>query len=107
MMVSRSPTNLVLQNLIGVIESGGWGDHVTPFHSPPGTAGEWMNVENDVFGQLGDIYTGPGKHSARTVAFGSNCFRISSPILYHFSMDTRRKCIYRACRPQLANHVCR
>ena len=44
-------------------ESGGWGDHVTPFHSPQGTAGEWMNVENNVFGYLGDIYTGPGKPS--------------------------------------------
>jgi hypothetical protein len=59
-MVSNAPNlNLVSSKI--VLESGGWGDHVTPFHSPPGTAGEWMNVENDVFGQLGNVYTGPGK----------------------------------------------
>jgi phospholipase C len=47
-----------------ISETGGWGDHVTPFHSPPGTAGEWLDVENDVFGHLGQTYTGPGKQSS-------------------------------------------
>ncbi|TAQ91417.1 hypothetical protein B7494_g138 [Chlorociboria aeruginascens] len=46
--------------IISYDESGGWGDHVTPYHSPAGTAGEWLNVENDVFGYLGQTYTGPG-----------------------------------------------
>lgn len=46
-------------------ESGGWGDHVTPFHSPPETAGEWLDVDNDVFGYLGQTYTGPGEQVLR------------------------------------------
>ena len=46
--------------MISYDETGGWGDHVTPFHSPAGTPGEWLNVENDVFGHLGQTYTGPG-----------------------------------------------
>jgi phospholipase C len=46
--------------MISYDETGGWGDHVTPFHSPAGTPGEWLNVENDVFGYLGQTYTGPG-----------------------------------------------
>ncbi|KAK2747995.1 hypothetical protein FQN57_001586 [Myotisia sp. PD_48] len=39
------------------LESGGWGDHVAPYHSPPGTAGEWME---DYLGKFGKIFTGPG-----------------------------------------------
>ncbi|RFU31593.1 hypothetical protein B7463_g4716, partial [Scytalidium lignicola] len=46
--------------MISYDETGGWGDHVTPFHSPENTPGEWMNVENDVFGYIGNVYTGPG-----------------------------------------------
>ena len=38
-------------------ETGGWGDHVTPFHSPQGTPGEWLN---DPYGIFGETYTGPG-----------------------------------------------
>jgi phospholipase C len=38
-------------------ETGGWGDHVTPFHSPNGTAGEWIE---DPYGAVGFTYTGPG-----------------------------------------------
>jgi phospholipase C len=88
------------------LESGGWGDHVTPFHSPPGTAGEWMNVENNVFGELGDIYTGPGKpYGVMSLISKSKDRRIPSSILHHFSMDTRRACLYRTCRPQLPDHV--
>ncbi|KAI9695152.1 MAG: hypothetical protein M1820_008858 [Bogoriella megaspora] len=43
--------------MISYDETGGWGDHVTPFHSPVGTAGEWVQ---DPYGQFGDVYTGPG-----------------------------------------------
>lgn len=39
------------------IETGGFGDHVTPFHSPEGTAGEWMK---DPLGLFGDVFVGPG-----------------------------------------------
>lgn len=38
-------------------ESGGWGDHVTPYHSPPGTSGEWIDDPHHLFGYT---YTGPG-----------------------------------------------
>lgn len=43
--------------LISYDETGGWGDHVTPFHSPKDTAGEWMQ---DPYNTYGDVYTGPG-----------------------------------------------
>ena len=39
------------------LETGGFGDHVVPFHSPTGTPGEWMN---DPYGSSGPVYTGPG-----------------------------------------------
>lgn len=38
-------------------ETGGFGDHVTPFHSPQGTPGEWMK---DPLGLFGDVFVGPG-----------------------------------------------
>jgi phospholipase C len=38
-------------------ETGGFGDHVVPFHSHAGTAGEWML---DPYGKFGQVYTGPG-----------------------------------------------
>ncbi|PGH00993.1 hypothetical protein AJ79_08057 [Helicocarpus griseus UAMH5409] len=38
-------------------ESGGWGDHVPPYHSPVNTPGEWIE---DPYGWFGNIYTGPG-----------------------------------------------
>lgn len=38
-------------------ESGGWGDHAIPYHSPEGTAGEWME---DPYNGLGQVYSGPG-----------------------------------------------
>jgi phospholipase C len=38
-------------------ETGGFGDHVIPYHSPSGTAGEWIT---DPYGKLGSVYTGPG-----------------------------------------------
>ncbi|KAI8610353.1 putative non-hemolytic phospholipase C precursor [Chytriomyces sp. MP71] len=38
-------------------ETGGWGDHVTPYHSPSGTPNEWLN---DPYKVAGYSYTGPG-----------------------------------------------
>jgi phospholipase C len=43
--------------IISYDETGGWGDHVTPYHSPSGTAGEWLN---DPYGLVGYTYSGPG-----------------------------------------------
>ncbi|KAI5292508.1 hypothetical protein KEM55_007743, partial [Ascosphaera atra] len=38
-------------------ETGGWGDHVSPYHSPPGTPGEWLE---DPYGYFGQTFAGPG-----------------------------------------------
>jgi phospholipase C len=38
-----------------ITESGGWGDHVTPYHSPVGTPGEWLE---DPYGDVGYTYSG-------------------------------------------------
>ena len=43
--------------IISYDETGGWGDHVIPYHSPPGTEGEWLN---DPYGEVGYTYSGPG-----------------------------------------------
>ncbi|KAL2368122.1 hypothetical protein RJZ57_007499 [Blastomyces gilchristii] len=43
--------------MISYDESGGWGDHVPPYHSPENTPGEWLE---DPYGLFGNIYTGPG-----------------------------------------------
>ncbi|KAJ5625030.1 hypothetical protein N7510_001339 [Penicillium lagena] len=43
--------------IISYDETGGWGDHVTPFHSPKDTPGDWME---DPLGMFGDIFVGPG-----------------------------------------------
>ncbi|CZR53328.1 related to phospholipase C [Phialocephala subalpina] len=43
--------------MISYDETGGWSDHVTPFHSPSGTAGEWIE---DPYGAVNHTYTGPG-----------------------------------------------
>jgi len=43
--------------IVSYDETGGWGDHVVPFHSPEGTAGEWVQ---DPYGKEGYVYTGPG-----------------------------------------------
>lgn len=55
--VTQSPKykNTVL--MISYDETGGWGDHVVPYHSPSGTAGEWIE---DPYGEAGYTYTGPG-----------------------------------------------
>jgi len=56
-MVSLVRIWSILQPLISNPETGGFGDHVTPFHSPQGTPGEWMK---DPYGEFGDVFSGPG-----------------------------------------------
>ncbi|TVY24206.1 Non-hemolytic phospholipase C [Lachnellula hyalina] len=43
--------------VISYDETGGWGDHVVPYHSPSGTAGEWIQ---DPYNEVGYTYSGPG-----------------------------------------------
>ncbi|KAJ9634742.1 hypothetical protein H2204_006191 [Knufia peltigerae] len=43
--------------IISYDETGGWGDHVSPYHSPNGTAGEWLE---DPYGLFGYTFSGPG-----------------------------------------------
>jgi len=43
--------------IVSYDETGGWGDHVTPFHAPSGTAGEWLN---DPYNLFGNTFSGPG-----------------------------------------------
>ena len=43
--------------IISYDETGGWGDHVSPYHSPTGTAGEWLD---DPYGMFGYTFSGPG-----------------------------------------------
>lgn len=43
--------------MISFDETGGFGDHVTPYHSPPGTPGEWLQDPYNIFG---NTYSGPG-----------------------------------------------
>ncbi|KAL6825781.1 putative phospholipase C [Trichoderma sp. SZMC 28015] len=38
-------------------ETGGWFDHVSPYHSPNGTSGEWIQ---DPYGEVGYTFLGPG-----------------------------------------------
>ncbi|KAL1961732.1 hypothetical protein VTN77DRAFT_1094 [Rasamsonia byssochlamydoides] len=40
-----------------MMKPAAFGDHVTPFHSPPGTPGEWIE---DPLGYFGDVFVGPG-----------------------------------------------
>jgi phospholipase C len=56
-VVTSSPLykNTVL--IISYDETGGFGDHVVPYHAPLGTLGEYME---DPYDGLGSIYTGPG-----------------------------------------------
>ncbi|EFR03578.1 non-hemolytic phospholipase C [Nannizzia gypsea CBS 118893] len=55
--VTQSPKYGKTVLLISYDESGGFGDHVTPYHAPKGTPGEWMK---DYLGLQGDIFVGPG-----------------------------------------------
>ncbi|RDL41464.1 putative Non-hemolytic phospholipase C [Venustampulla echinocandica] len=43
--------------IISYDEVGGYGDHVTPFHAPKGTPGEWID---DPYGLVGETPIGPG-----------------------------------------------
>jgi phospholipase C len=43
--------------IISYDETGGWGDHVTPYHAPPNTTAEWME---DPYGLFGYTFAGPG-----------------------------------------------
>ena len=43
--------------IISFDETGGWGDHVSPYHSPEGTPGEWLADPYDMFGYT---FSGPG-----------------------------------------------
>ncbi|EED18310.1 non-hemolytic phospholipase C precursor, putative [Talaromyces stipitatus ATCC 10500] len=55
--VVNSPKYHQTALFISYDETGGFGDAVTPFHSPSGTAGEWIQ---DPLGKFGQTYTGPG-----------------------------------------------
>ncbi|OJJ45717.1 hypothetical protein ASPZODRAFT_159969 [Penicilliopsis zonata CBS 506.65] len=55
--VVNSPDYSSTLLMISYDESGGFGDHVTPFHSPRNTPGDWME---DPYGLFGDIFVGPG-----------------------------------------------
>ncbi|KAJ5991937.1 phosphoesterase family-domain-containing protein [Penicillium sp. IBT 35674x] len=55
--VTSSPKYSKTLLMISFDETGGFGDHVTPFHSPHGTPGEWMT---DPVGVFGDVFSGPG-----------------------------------------------
>ncbi|GLB08732.1 hypothetical protein AtubIFM57258_004636 [Aspergillus tubingensis] len=55
--VTSSPEYDSTLLMISYDESGGYGDHVIPFHSPEGTPGEWME---DPYGVFGKLYVGPG-----------------------------------------------
>jgi len=43
--------------IISYDETGGWGDHVVPYHSPSGTPGEWLQ---DPYNQVRYTCSGPG-----------------------------------------------
>lgn len=55
--VTSSPLYNETALLISYDEVGGYGDHVTPFHAPKDTLGEWIN---DPYGEAGDTPVGPG-----------------------------------------------
>ncbi|QIW99400.1 hypothetical protein AMS68_004918 [Peltaster fructicola] len=56
--VTSSPKYSSTALIISYDETGGFGDHVTPYHSPAGTAQEWIE---DPYGKIkGQVYTGPG-----------------------------------------------
>ncbi|PLB33161.1 nonhemolytic phospholipases C family protein [Aspergillus candidus] len=55
--VTKSPKYNSTLLMISYDESGGFGDHVSPFHSPEDTPGEWME---DPYGKYGKVFVGPG-----------------------------------------------
>lgn len=56
--VTRSPRYDATVLIVSYDETGGFGDHVTPYHAPEGTAAEWVRDPYDEAG--GHVYTGPG-----------------------------------------------
>jgi phospholipase C len=55
--VTSSPLYKSTALIISYDETGGWFDHVVPYHSPNGTVGEWLE---DPYKEVGFTYTGPG-----------------------------------------------
>lgn len=55
--VTSSPAYNKTVLIISYDETGGFGDHVTPYHSPVGTPGEWLE---DPYSEFGYTYAGPG-----------------------------------------------
>lgn len=55
--VTSSPLYNETALIVSYDETGGLGDHVTPYHSPAGTSGEWVQ---DPYNDFGNVYTGPG-----------------------------------------------
>jgi phospholipase C len=57
--VTRSPAYARTVLLVSYDETGGYGDHVPPYHSPAGTAGEWLADPYDA-SAAGRVFSGPG-----------------------------------------------
>ncbi|KAH8662378.1 phosphoesterase family-domain-containing protein [Xylariales sp. PMI_506] len=55
--VTSSPAYNRTALIISYDETGGWGDHVVPYHSPNGTQGEWLE---DPYSEFGYTISGPG-----------------------------------------------
>ncbi len=55
--VIHSPAYPHTALIISWDETGGFGDHVAPFHSPEGTPGEWLP---DPYAGQGTVFSGPG-----------------------------------------------
>ncbi|KAK3940216.1 putative phospholipase [Diplogelasinospora grovesii] len=55
--VTSSPKYAKTVLIISWDETGGFGDHVSPYHSPPGTPGEWLK---DPYAGQGEVFSGPG-----------------------------------------------
>ncbi|KAM0547825.1 hypothetical protein ACHAPJ_010171 [Fusarium lateritium] len=55
--VINSPKYSSSALIISYDETGGWADHVSPYHAPDGTAGEWID---DPYGEAGRTVIGPG-----------------------------------------------
>ncbi|KAH8802981.1 phosphoesterase family-domain-containing protein [Xylogone sp. PMI_703] len=55
--VTSSPKYNSTVLMISFDETGGFGDHVIPYHAPEGTPGEWVE---DPYKVVGNTFTGPG-----------------------------------------------
>lgn len=55
--VIHSPKYSKTALIVSYDETGGWYDHVNPFHAPEGTAAEWFE---DPYGGTGNTIIGPG-----------------------------------------------